>query len=164
MQLLGRGRIDNLVKDNFDFEDWTPIDSSDNRRSRDIHTDASNVQERTIYTAEGQRRQREVVNSRKQEFADKKYFPQEEIGGEVGNEILDDIDSDPARLERDCEIGIKNPIDMTLFTLKKLPFQPPTFMLLLTMSLFKDTFLSNPFSLFFKQFHRTILPQPRSQP
>lgn len=101
MELLGRGRVDNLVNDNFDFEDWKPIDSSDNRRSRDIEAEASSIQERTTYTSDGQRRQREVLTGRKQEFVDKKYFPQDELGN--GNEILDDDDSDPARLERDCK-------------------------------------------------------------
>jgi hypothetical protein len=105
-EMLGRGQIDHLVKDNFDFEDWTPIESS-NRRSRDFETgvvDTDVAEDRTSYSTENdstqfvdlQSRQREARKRGADAGDDKFYYPGEEASNgrtdnvdDLSNEIVD---------------------------------------------------------------------------
>ena len=102
--MLGRGKVDHLVKDNFDFEDWTPMESS-NRRSRDFDTDVA--EDRTSYSTETdlQTRQREA-RKRTNDFNEKYFYPQDESSSsnsrnenDVNNDIVD-------RPERDCKFFV----------------------------------------------------------
>lgn len=105
-EMLGRGQVDHLVRDNFDFEDWTPIESS-NRRSRDFETvivDTDVAEDRTSYATETdstqfvdlQSRQREARKRNTDSVENKIYYPSEEASNgrtdsveEISNEIVD---------------------------------------------------------------------------
>jgi hypothetical protein len=122
-EMLGRGKVNNLVKDNFDFEDWTPIESN-NRRSKDFESDVA--EDRISYSTDHQTsfstdhqttfstdrhpstesdlqtRQREA-RKRASDLNDKYFYPPEDLSSsnsrnenDVSNEIAD-------RPERDCK-------------------------------------------------------------
>ena len=113
-EMLGRGRIDSLVNANFDFEDWKPIDTSPNRRSRDFETDSDVAEDRASPSTssvvepasaqfwDAQGRQREA-RKRGADLNDKYYYPQDEsLSSNSRNE--DDVSNDLVdRPERDCE-------------------------------------------------------------
>ena len=121
--MLGRGKVNNLVKDNFDFEDWTPIESN-NRRSKDFESDVAedrisySTDHQTTFSTDHQTtfstdrhpstetdlqtRQREA-RKRASDLNDKYFYPPEDLSSsnsrnenDVSNEIAD-------RPERDCK-------------------------------------------------------------
>ena len=117
-EMLGRGSLDALVKDNYDFEDWTPIQTS-NRRSRDFENDDKIVlthvekknskifdfdvaEDRSSYSSENDYliRQRES-RKRPTDNTDKYFYPEEIENARNENDLENEIGENSIRAERD---------------------------------------------------------------
>ena len=120
-EMFGRGTLDALVKDNYDFEDWTPIQTS-NRRSRDFENDdkilpthPQNVginnstnfdfdvaEDRSSYSSENDYliRQREA-RKRPTDNTDKYFYPEEIENARNENDLENEIGENSVRAERD---------------------------------------------------------------
>ena len=118
---MGRGTLDALVKDNYDFEDWTPIQTSNRRSSRDFETldknlsinpknfstnfDIDVAEDRSSYSNENDYliRQREA-RKRATENTDKYFYPEDIENARNENEVENEIGDNSIRAERDGEL------------------------------------------------------------